>query len=95
MLDDDGQPLVAELQGCMYVPGFSRHLFLITRFASNGHRATITKDNVTLFFGHNACPVTIPLRNGINIASNARILHLLLHPRGHTLNEPRLIPTDP
>jgi hypothetical protein len=94
ILDDHGQPLVAELQGCMCVPGLSRRLFSITKFASNGHRATITKDNVTLFFGQNACPVTIPLRNGINIASNVWIVHRPLHPRNN-MNEPRLIPDRP
>jgi hypothetical protein len=74
MLDNHGFPLAAELHGCIYDPGLSRRLFSITRFASNGHRAAITKDNVTLYFGLHACPVTIPLRNGLNIASNVRIV---------------------
>jgi hypothetical protein len=80
MLDDWGDPLIAELHGCMYVPGLSRRLFSITHFASNGHRATITKDNVTLYFGPHACLVTIPLRHGINIASNVRIVRRPLNP---------------
>jgi hypothetical protein len=74
MLDDHGQPSATELHSCMYVPGFSRCLFSITKCASNGHCATITKDNVTLFFSPHACPVTILLQNGINIASNLRIV---------------------
>jgi hypothetical protein len=90
-VDDHGQPLVTELHGCMHVPGLSRRLFSITKFVSNGHRATITKDNVTLFFGPHACPVTIPLQNGINIASNVRIVRRPLQPRNN-MNEPGLIP---
>jgi hypothetical protein len=91
MLDDNGFPLAAELHGCMYVPALSRRLFSITRFASNGHRAAITKDNVTLYFGSHACPVTIPLHNGLNIASNVRTVRRPLLPRGNSPNEQRLI----
>ncbi len=43
MTEDNGNPLEAKLHGCMYVPGLSRHLFSITKFANNGHRATITR----------------------------------------------------
>jgi hypothetical protein len=46
MVDDNGNPLVAELQGCMYIPGLRRCLFSITKFATNGHRASITKDSI-------------------------------------------------
>jgi len=92
MLDDHGDPLVAELHGCMYVPGLSRRLFSITRFATNGHHAPITKDNVTLYFGPQACPVTIPLCNRLNIANNARIVRRPLLPWGNTSQEHRLIP---
>jgi hypothetical protein len=92
MLDDHGFPLAAELHGCMYVPGLSRRFFSITRFASNGHRAAITKDNVRLYFGSHACPVTIPLRNGLNIVSNVRIVRRPLLPWGNLPNEHRLIP---
>jgi transposase InsO family protein len=95
MLDDFGTPLIAELHGCMYVPGLSRRLFSITRFASNGHSATISKNNVTLYFGAQACPVTIPLKNGINIASNVRLVRRPLHPRSNLPHEPRLIPDRP
>jgi len=70
MIHNNGNNLVAKLHGCMYVPGLSRRLFSITKFATNGHRASITKDNVTLYFGPQACLVTIPLCNGLNIASN-------------------------
>jgi hypothetical protein len=73
MTDDNGNPPEAKLHGCMYVLGLSRRLFSITRFANNGHRAAITKNAVTLFFGPDACPVTIPLCNGLNIASNIRV----------------------
>jgi len=92
MTDDNGKPLSVELHGCMYVPGLSRRLFLITKFASNGHRASITKDAVTLFFGSQECPVTIPLRNGINIASNVRTVWRQLAPGNNRRLEPRLIP---
>jgi len=74
MFDDCGDPLVAELHGCIYVPGLSRQLFSIAKFATNGHGASITKDAVTLYFGPQACPVTIPLQNWLNIASNVRII---------------------
>ena len=95
MLDDRGDPLVAELHGCMYVPGLSRRLFSITRFASNGHRATITKVTVTLYFGQHACPVMIPLKNSINIASNVRIVRRPLNHRSNLPHAPRLIPDRP
>jgi len=36
MTDDNGRTLTAELHGCMYIPGLSRRLFSITKFASNG-----------------------------------------------------------
>jgi hypothetical protein len=65
----NGNPLSAELHGCMHVPGLSQHLFSIMQFVSNGHRAFITKDAVTLFFGSKACPVKLPLCNGINTTS--------------------------
>jgi hypothetical protein len=52
----------------------SRQLFSIAKFATNGHGASITKDAVTLYFGPQACPVTIPLQNRLNIASNVRII---------------------
>jgi hypothetical protein len=74
MTDDNGNPLAAELHGCMYVPGLSRCLFSMTRFATNGHRASITKDAVSLYFGSQECPVTIALHNGLNVASNVRIV---------------------
>jgi hypothetical protein len=92
MLDDHGDPLVAELHGCMYVPGLSLRLFSITRFATNGHGASITKDNVTLYFGPQACLVTIPLCNGLNMANNARIVRRPLLPWGNIPQEHRLIP---
>jgi hypothetical protein len=41
MLDDNGAPLEAVLHDVMYVPGLSRHLFSITRFAKRGHFAMI------------------------------------------------------
>jgi hypothetical protein len=75
MLDDNGNPLVAELLDCMYLLGLSRHISSITRFSNNGHKVEITKNAVTLYFGQHTCPVTIPLCNGINIASSIRIVH--------------------
>jgi len=45
-VDDNNIPLLAELQGCMYVPGLSHRLFSITKFATNAHKASITKNAV-------------------------------------------------
>jgi len=97
MTDDNGNPLAAELHGCMYVPGLSRWLLSMTRFATNGHRASITKDAVTLYFGSQECPVTIALHNGLNVASNVRIVPRPLLTRGNLdlPNEHRLIPDRP
>lgn len=39
MMDDNGEMVTATLLGCMYVPGLSRCLFGITRFANQGHHA--------------------------------------------------------
>jgi hypothetical protein len=41
MTDNNGEPLNAVLHDVMYVPGLSRRLFSITRFARHGHYATI------------------------------------------------------
>ena len=41
MLDDNGNEFNAVLLDCMYVPGLSRRLFSITKFASYGHSAVI------------------------------------------------------
>ncbi len=81
--------------GCMYVPGLSRRLFSITKFATNDHRASITKDTVTLYFGPQECPVNIVLRNGLNVASTVRIVWHPLLPRGNLPNEHWLIPDCP
>jgi hypothetical protein len=51
MIDDLGKPLLAELHGCMYVPGLSPQMFSITHIANNSHKASIMKNAVTLFFG--------------------------------------------
>jgi len=50
---------------------------------------------ITLYFGLEGCSVAIPLKNGMNIASNARIVRRPLLPRGNSPHEHRLIPDRP
>lgn len=65
MVNDNGHPNCSRGTG-MYVPSVSRHLFLITKFSTNGDRVSITKDTVTLYFGPQACPITLPLYNSVD-----------------------------
>jgi hypothetical protein len=51
MTDDNGEPLNAVLHDVMYVPGLSRRLFSITRFARHGHYTMICHGSTTLYFG--------------------------------------------
>jgi hypothetical protein len=71
MIDDDGNTLHVALHGCIYVPGLSRRLFSITQFAAHGHKAIIQHNFVTLLFGVNQQPITIPILYNNNIASHA------------------------
>jgi hypothetical protein len=59
MTDDNGDPLNAVLHDVMYVPGLSRRLFSITRFARHGHYATIRSGSTTLYFGEWQSHVTL------------------------------------
>ena len=64
-MDDDSKEMVAILTDVIYVPGLSRHLFSITRFADHGHYAVIRKHGVSLHFGEADTKITLPLENGI------------------------------
>jgi hypothetical protein len=59
MTDNNGNPLDAVLHDVMYVPGLSRHLFSITRFAKHSHYATIHYGSTTLYFCPQQSPVTL------------------------------------
>jgi hypothetical protein len=59
MTDDNGKILRAVLNDVMYVPGLSRRLFSITRFAHHGHYATICNGSTTLYFGKEESAVTL------------------------------------
>ncbi len=61
MSDNNGNTLHADLHGWIFVPGLNRHLFSITKFVENGHRATFQKHTITVYFGPNKFPVTIPI----------------------------------
>jgi hypothetical protein len=73
MLDDNGNQLDAVLYDVMYVPGLSRRLFSITRFAKHGHFATIKKNCTTLYFGATHIPVTLPAHDGKMLAADISI----------------------
>jgi transposase InsO family protein len=73
MLDDHGKCLDAVLHDVMYVPGLSRRLFSITRFAKHGHFATIKKDSTTLYFGPKRAPVTLVTNDNIPMAANLKV----------------------
>jgi transposase InsO family protein len=64
MTDDNGDVLNAVLHDVMYVPGLSRRLFSITRFARHGHFATIRSGSTTLYFGEQQSPVTLCSSDG-------------------------------
>ncbi len=51
MIADDGLPFKANLQGVIYVPGLKRCLFSVTAFASRGHYAIVSKNEIQLMFG--------------------------------------------
>jgi transposase InsO family protein len=74
MQDDNGDWLNATLAEVMYVPGLSRRLFSITKFAQHGHKAIIQQHGTTLLFGPRRSPVTIPYSKGQHaLASNLTI----------------------
>jgi hypothetical protein len=61
MLDDNGEDLEVTLTDVMYVPGLSRRLFSVSKFARHGFHAMIKKNATTLFFTNNGIesPVTL------------------------------------
>jgi hypothetical protein len=79
MTDDNGEPLNAVLHDVMYVPGLSRRLFSITRFAKHGHYATIRHGSTTLYFGEQRSPVTLTNDGSRAMAADATVTSTLQH----------------
>ena len=52
MLDDNGDQLEVTLTDVMYVPGLSRRLFSVSKFARHGFHAMICKNATTLYFSN-------------------------------------------
>jgi hypothetical protein len=73
MLDDHRNHLNAVILDVMYVPGLSRRLFSIAKFAKHGHFATIKHNCTTLYFGSQHAPVTLPAHDGRTLASNIHV----------------------
>jgi hypothetical protein len=73
----------------MYVPGLSRRLFSITRFAKHGHFATIRNGSTTLYFGPMQSPVTIvnegchPMAADVTVTSCVQKPHIIPSHRNH------------
>jgi hypothetical protein len=59
MLDDKGNLLEAKLHNVMYVPGLSRRLFSVTRFARHGHYAVFKNGTTSLHFAPSWATVTL------------------------------------
>jgi hypothetical protein len=61
MLDDNGERLDVTLMDVMYVPGLSRRLFSVSKFARHGFHAMIKWNATTLYFHSNGkeSPVTL------------------------------------
>jgi hypothetical protein len=74
MYDDNGNVLDAVLHDVMYVPGLSRRLFSITRFARHGHYATIRSGSTTLYFGEEQSPVTLTNDGSRAMAADATVV---------------------
>jgi len=75
MTDDNGNLLNAVLHDVMYVPGLSRRLFSITRFARHGHYATIRSGSTTLYFGEQQSPVTLTNDGSRAMAADATVIN--------------------
>jgi hypothetical protein len=67
MIAEVGQPLKALL----HVTGLKRHLCSVTAFASRGHYFIVRKNEIQLMFGNEERPLTLMLKNGMPVASNA------------------------
>jgi hypothetical protein len=88
MYDGNGNMLNAVLHDVMYVPGLSRRLFSITRFARHGHYATIRGGSTTLYFGEQQSPVTLTNDGSRAMAANATVVaentqHTIPYYRSH------------
>jgi transposase InsO family protein len=75
MTDDNGNLLNAVLHDVMYVPGLSRRLFSITRFARHGHYVTIRSGSTTLYFGEQQSPVTLTNDGSRAMAADATVIN--------------------
>jgi transposase InsO family protein len=64
----------------MYVPGLSRRLFSITRFAKHGHFATIRNGSTTFYFGCAQAPVTLTSKGGHPMAADVTVRSLVEKP---------------
>jgi hypothetical protein len=76
MLDDNGDQLELMLMDVMYIPGLSRWLFSVTKFAHHGFHAMIKKNATTLFFCSNGkeSPVTLQsVGGGKALAADLRV----------------------
>jgi len=98
MTDDNGEPLNAVLHDVMYVPGLSRRLFSITRFARHGHYATIRSGSTTLYFGEQQSPVTLTSDGSRPMAADATVIQDTMsqghripsnHSHDHSVNKKR------
>jgi hypothetical protein len=78
MLDDNDNQLDVILTDMMYVPGMSRRLFFVAKFARHGFHAMIRKNTTTLYFHSNGkeSPVTLQsVGGGKAFAADLRILN--------------------
>jgi len=76
MLDDNGERLEVMLTDVMYVPGLSRRLFSVAKFARHGFHAMIRRNATTLFFTANGreSPVTLQsVGGGKALAADLRV----------------------
>lgn len=75
MLNDNGECLDATLTDVMYIPGLSKRLFSITKFAAFGHYAMVRGNATTLYFGPKYSPVTLLAHNAGNTLATDLQLH--------------------
>ncbi len=74
MQDDNCSNFTATLKDVMYVPGLSRRLFSITKFACHGHKALIQDNGIILYFEPHAAAVTLSPLSGTNsMAAGIRV----------------------
>jgi hypothetical protein len=76
MLDDNGTNLEGTLTDVMYIPGLSRCLFSVSKFACHGFHAMIKKNATTLYFRSHGIesPVTLQsVGGGKALAADLRV----------------------